>query len=645
MDLLPGTVIPMSYSNNSIAEAIAPAGSASTEFNLPKTQVNIDALEVAHSMTSDTTIPYQKLSARLIQNGRELIQDGFAIVEEASRFYKVVIYGGNLDFFETIQGLKLRDLTSLEQYDHIWNLLNVADSRANTSGYIYEIIDWSKDGEFMDNLSNKVDPRMMFHSIFVHTIIDAIFTEADFNKSGDILDNSRYKAMTAPVVNSLVSDALKDDRKVIAQFQVPAETRPHGIGAIGFDGITITPVKLRNNTLGDIYDFWTSMNVLADSVSYSTWGYTSPVTGEFKIEFSGHHRQTENIFYGCSLQVWRVKPSGLVTIIITKPITDSQISFDIKTTFRMDQGDKVIIQLVAGGTFPVSQFPLAFIGSPLIDIRPTTDKNIYNTKISAMDNLPDMTQIEFIKSVAKVFGIIFQTNSFTKTVEFKQFKDIYDNVPNAKNWTSKLDLNVSNKAPVIKYHPKGYSQSNVMKWTNEVSGTLREELGEGIIAVDDKSLSEENTLIQIPFSATEMSKKLIDLDVPVIRFLKLGVPQGAIQPRLLIHKSFSVTIIYDDTVDSGIANNDIPLCYFQLEDEEFNLGFDDSLLDDFYNEFGFFLDKFKQLEAFYNLDENDIAELDFFTPVYDDYFKNYFFISKIDKFIAGRSTKTELIRL
>lgn len=647
MDLLPGTVIAMSYANNFIAEAIAPAGSASNQFNLPKTQPNIDALEAAHSINSDTNIPYQKLSVRLIQNGRELISDGFAVVEESSRFYKIILYGGNLDFFEIIKGRKLRDLTSLAQYDHIWNFLNVATSRGNASGYIYPIIDWNDDDTFMDNITNKADPRVMYHAIFVHTIMDAIFTEAGgFNKSGDILNDSRYLQMIVPIVDSIQSDTLKDDRKVIAQFNPSTAIFPHNIGNIGFNGITITPVILTNNTLGDIYNFWTAMAVVADGVSYSTWGYTAPVTGNYNVQFTGHHRQTENIFYACSLQLWKVKPSEAKTVISESPITISQVPFDINTSFRMDQGDKMIIQLVAGGTFPASQFPLAFIGSPLIDIRPVTNRNVYNTKISAVDNLPNMTQTDFIKSIAKIFGIIFQTNSFTKTVEFKQFKNIYDNIPNAKNWTDKLDMNTTNKQPVLNYHPKGYAQSNVFKWTNEVSGTLDEKLGQGEILINDESLDNETDLIVVLFSATEMSKKLIDLDVPVIRFLKLGVPKGSIKPRILIlDKTSSVIVQYNDTVDSGNVGNNVPLCYFQLTGKSFNLGFDDSLISDSYNEFEFFLNKFKRLTAYYSIDENDIAELDFFTPIFDDHFKHYFFIDEINNFITGRSTKIKLVRL
>jgi len=399
----------------------------------------------------------------------------------------------------------------------------------------------------------------------------------------------------------------------------------------------------------DTYGFMTFTNIFpidANPSGLTTFIFTAPVTGSYSVQFTGKHSQSENVFFPVFLQLWKIKPDLTKDVVGDSEITISVVSFNIDTTFSMDEGDVLTPIVIAGGAFPVSAAAHAFIDDAFLTITPLAPKNIYNTLISAGDNLPDMSQTDFIKSIAKIFGIIFDTNSFTKTVEFKGFKTTYKRIPKAVDWTNKLDANTTNKNPVIIYHPKGYAQRNIFKWTNDTSLTLDEKLGEGEIIIDDKSLDEEKILIQVPFSATEMTKRLIDLDVPIIPFLKLGLPKGAQRPRLLImERTSSVTIVYDDTVDSGSVNNNVPLCYFQLPGKTFNLGFDDSLITDNYAEFLFFLDKYKQLEAFYNLDENDIAELDFFTPVYDGNFQHYFFISKLNNFIEGRSTKAELIRL
>lgn len=648
VSLPPDLVIAMSYSANFIAEVIQPTGSASNQFSLAKTQSNQLIFEGADSINSDTDIPYRKLSARLIQNGRELIQDGFVIMEESSLFYEVVVYGGNLDFFERIQGKKLRDL-DLSDFDHIWNFQNVANSRQHQEGYIYPIIDWSDDQAFIDNETNQIDTRTMYHAIFNHTIVERIFSEVNFAKDGDLLDTEEYKNIVIPIVDSIQSDALKDDRETISILQGGTGQRIAQLltGNSTSNAVTRVPL-LMTLDLKDVYQFFTfRTDWFTNLGTFSTHAYLAPVTGRYTIKFTGRTYQTENIFFVSILQLWKVKPSGVRTIVGSISMTVSQVPFEVDTTVTMDEGDFLTPIVVSGGTFPVSAQSYSFIIDPRLEIVPQTAKNIYKTKISAGDNLPEMSQTDYLKSIAKVFGIIFQTNSFTKTVEFRQFKDIYANIPIARDWTKKRDSNNTNKQTVINYHPDNYAQENVFKWSNEVSPTLAEELGEGSIFVADETLPDKTTLIEIPFSATETDKRLVDLDVPIIRFLKLGLPKSTVKPRMLVIRKEvnDVTVTYKDADASGQAGNDIPLCYFQLPGQSFNLGFDDSLIADNYSDFKFFLDKFKKVEAWYNLDENDIAELDFFIPIYDDNFKHYFFISKIEKFVAGRSTKVELIRL
>jgi len=633
-DLPVGTVIAMSYATNFIGEFIAPTGSNSNQFNLPKTQQNTDIFETAQSINSDTDVPYRKLPVRLLQNGRELISAGFAVVNETAQFFKVVVYGGNLDFFEEIKGKELRDL-DLSEFDHIWNFANVANSRGFTEGFIYPIIDWNEDEAFMDNLTNKVDPRTLFHAMFVHTIVTKIFEDAGFNKTGNILNDAGYLEMVVPVVDSLVSDTLKADRKTIAQRVFPNASESF----VSSPSTTLTfAITMPDTSLGDVYGFWTQKNFPTDFGTFNTFGYTSQATTKYSIKF-----RTKIISTGPtgSVEVWQVKPSGTRTILISINIPGpTSFTSSDETEVELEEGDNILVMLVVIGSGTI------FVTDPRIQIEPISNRNIYNTLISAGDNLPDMSQTDFIKSIARIFGIIFQTNSFTKTVEFRQFKDIKGNIPNAVNWTKKLDKNTTNKEATISYHAKGYARRNILKWTNDKSLTLNDELGEGVIIIKDESLPEEKVLIQIPFSATEMTKKLLNLDVPIIKFLKLGVPKGGVKPRMLImNRTSDVTIEYNDTIDAGTAGNNIPLCYFILDTETFNLGFDNSLIDDNYDDFNLFLDKYKKLGAFYLLDENDIADLDFLTPVYDDNYKHYFFISKLDKFIEGRSTRTELIRL
>src|SRR3990167_9101495 len=169
VQLYPGGTVAMSYSANKISEAIRPSGSYSNTIKAPKTQVNIDIVEAADSLNSDTDLPYTKFACRLVQDGQELISDGFAILVQSVKDYEFVCYGGNLDFFDKIKDKKLSDL-NFSGLDHLWNLSNVIASRVNTGGYIYPIIDWNSDGAYMNNTAATVDVRTLNPAIFQHTI-------------------------------------------------------------------------------------------------------------------------------------------------------------------------------------------------------------------------------------------------------------------------------------------------------------------------------------------------------------------------------------------------------------------------------------------------------------------------------------------
>ena len=648
-DLYPNAKIPMSFSVNKIAEAIRPSGSFSNQFKLPKTQNNINIFEVADSLNSNTNIPYLKLQCRLIQNGRELISDGFAIIEQSAKDYEVVCYGGNLDFFEKIKDKKLSDL-DLSSLDHEWILSVVAASRLR-SDYIYSIIDWNSDGAYMNNVDNKVDARTLFPSVFQNWLVDKIIAEADFNSSGLILSDNKYLSELIPVFNNNVDDKTK---KALT------------VKIINTDATTYSPstVNIIEGVVIEQQDI--SWNLPSLMTQTTKKGYEVKHDCKLKINIKFDWTKTggnatfnftslfSTSFFHFLGQVNLVGSSGSVDTEFNGNAT--KLYFHPGT--QQKRGDFLQFYLANGsGSVTLSNLEITIaptewnclsadgLNFPKVNLNLYSTSANYSPKLySFYDALPDMTQSDFIKFVAQKYGIIFQTNSFTKTIVFKQFKEIYDNIPIAKDWSGKLHINEKINPPRIKYHPQ-FSQENILKWLNDTDNGVGSKLGEGKILVQDESLSKEKDLIQLPFSATEMVKRLGDKDVPLIEFLELGSPKSTLKPRCLILDRQNFSLNYSDGGSSTEFTTDIPMCYYQLSNKTFNLGFDNSLIADNYNEFTFFLDKYKEVEAFYLLDENDIFELDFFIPFYDDYFKHYFMITKINNFIAGKPTKVTSIRL
>lgn len=188
IDLLPGKPIPVTYSANDLAELKNRQSNFTRRFKIPMTHNNREVLELSEQLNSNTNFPYQQHSARLIQDGIQLIPDGIFELKRSARDFTGQIISGNADLFDKMDGKNIREL-DLSEFNHIWNVQNALDSRTNIDGYVYALINYGgiNDPQFGFDISNT--PA----SVFLHTVIERIISEAGFtleglNLAGDFLN-------------------------------------------------------------------------------------------------------------------------------------------------------------------------------------------------------------------------------------------------------------------------------------------------------------------------------------------------------------------------------------------------------------------------------------------------------------------------
>jgi uncharacterized protein YqkB len=76
-----------------------------------------------------------------------------------------------------------------------------------------------------------------------------------------------------------------------------------------------------------------------------------------------------------------------------------------------------------------------------------------------------------------------------------------------------------------------------------------------------------------------------------------------------------------------------------------NIGFDDRLIDDYFAFVDTFVDGTKAITVSMLLDAEDINTLDPFLPVYIQRYGSYFFVNRVNSWIANKPCKVELIRI
>jgi hypothetical protein len=246
--------------------------------------------------------------------------------------------------------------------------------------------------------------------------------------------------------------------------------------------------------------------------------------------------------------------------------------------------------------------------------------------------IPDIKQSELLATYLKLTCSLIQVDEVNKVVNIIPFEKLNDNIANALDWSNKLDLT---DTPQITFAVDGYAQRNLCTWQYDerIDPNQNATFANGVIALDDQNLDDEQDLIEIDFSASTQA-------------LTGGLIVADLQIFNDDAKFNDVAFTYTDGTTNNAQTTDILLTHFQ-KSSEINLGFDDNLIPTFYQAFIDVLDKAKIVTCLLRLNASDINQLDLTIPVYIEYFNSYFYVSKISGYNPNRnvSTLVELVKL
>lgn len=566
--LSPESDIALSYQINNVASVKDIRGNNSNTFSVPLSAETRRALGFSDEITSASKAAYRKLPARYYQNGVDLLRGGgIAIIQESRTLERVAdieVYSGNLDFFARIDSLKLGDLKTLSAYNHKWDANSVVSSQNNTAGFIYPIIDY---GDLLST-GNQLRSDRLFPAMYVHTIVTAIFREAGFIPVGAVLSSDLYLNLILPFSNAkpYVPADFGKDRSFRASTIAYQRISDGGVGSndIEVDLILDNIDDERLNYFGGKFGYdpitglYTATDNFNANISASTYvrvEVTSQVTtvdawlrlfiNNIEI-INGHEHYGPSLSaggefktIGFSLENYPIKTGDVLRLHLSGDVGNfSSVEF-------------IILKEDAPSGATATYFKLA-----------VTDTLQYGGDWNAVQNLPDLTQTEFLKNIAQIECVIFQTNSNGNTVQVRQFDEIANNAANAKDWSNKLDLSRESRLT----YRLDYAQQNKLKYKEE-EGVIVEGAN-GIIYVDDTTLPLSKDYFTMAFGATMMVKKLGGLDIAQILLFEKGELKSKVAPRILImsraasvsgtdilRDAINVTTVYMGTSESSVITD------------------------------------------------------------------------------------------
>lgn len=600
-------------------------GNYTNGFDIPLTAVNKRILKWPTILPVQSRTVYEKLDAILLVNGIQS-NPGFLIVIDANEDTAYcTFYSGNTDFFDALGDGNLNDLNYTE-LEHNWDLNSVFSSKVNTNGYVYPIVELSSTtaNNTLPYTDYVIKADWLRPAVFMPFILEQIGNYTGYTLIVNNAFSQRINAELILVTNkNLVHTQQWCDEQIFNAKIDAAQAFSDG------DEYVIHYADITSNP----------------ALNFDGQYYTVPADG--KYSFSCSFRTTASLLSPPhEVVITREDTAGIKTKLCRKFFSFGNLSGSMSTGIvELKQYDKVYVVLYAGLAGDIEDDSFAINSFSCIEIRESSIN--FGSTFQFEGNMPNITLKDFIKALCQRYNLLLFADVQNKIVEFIGFNTLYNNMAYALDWSDKLEYNSAQ----ISFHTDSFNAKNTFKYLQQTDEA--EFKGAGSLVIMDQTLPNKEIEINQPFAYTPMIARLNGKMVPHVKLFTFDDTDATkyelqnISPVILYHHTYmpETPLVYQYNDDTLSDSNAEPFAWFTLHDKPFNLGFDDSLINDNYIELSEILNNYKKVEALFNLSANDVFNFDFKKPIYLKQFASYFYVNRIIDYVPQKLTKVELIKL
>lgn len=598
-------------------------------FKIPLTENNQHVYQHANNIRSDGKIPYQKISAKILQSGLEVISDGVHNIVRASDAFEVYILSNAAAFFEVIGNKKLSELNFIG-INGSWADSAIENYRLATSGIVAPVMDYGN----YNGSTNTMDVAKYLPSIYYHTLIEKIFTGAGYQPLGAIFTDAKYLkqivAYSRPEFR--YDEAFVNTRHASARVATSQSIPTPGAGVNVVFGDTV---------IQDETGYWNGVDryivTEPDPAAAGKALFAMDILVVLDITVTGVGTVDIDLLSSGSVITLSNKGTGVYTIN-SKDFSLGDVAFII------NEGSTSRVRIKTNsGTPSVTVNAGSIVFNPLYYVGTGSSGFVYFNHL-----MPDILQKDLIKDFLVTFGLIMVEKE--KNITCKSFKEIIQSKSTAKDWTQKRSMGQRDN---ITFIVSEYAQNNYFRYTpnedafNHSGGVMlkiNKDTGLGIFTVPNENLPIGKTIYESPFSAT--------LTEFLGGIMMARIPVGVVGSRqefnnepgmrkLLVRNKYSYEpgVYYFSLVT---PKTDYLVAYFESPDESFTMSWQ-QFLTDWYTDLIASLQNAKIVTRSYMLDEIDILSLDFLSPVFDT--DSYYLINEVKNFVPGKLTQVELFKI
>jgi len=271
----------------------------------------------------------------------------------------------------------------------------------------------------------------------------------------------------------------------------------------------------------------------------------------------------------------------------------------------------------------------------------------YGSAVTPRLHLPNMTQIDFIKMICNMFGLIPDFIPRDRRIRFWNYSDLYDNIPVARDWSAYL----SERDDEVEFKFGDYAQNNYLKYRE--SEDVIPNNGQGIMQVDDETLPIKKDILEVPVSTCDevtiattlpmtVSRIAFNIfDDPTLADFQQYKQEDGIDARIVYCKEATgrlFTLWDDDAMSVNDVDIDDPKIISSHE-----VAFSSLVVN--YAYLSRMLTKTNLRRAKFNLPVYEVACLKHYIPIYLSQYKAYFYVNKINNYVPGKLCTIDLIKL
>lgn len=616
VDISPDTKITLNFNSNVFGDISKIQPSNSLTISLPKTPTNSKVFGMPAVVGGSSIAPYRRWNAELYVNGVSVVNTAYAVLLSVGDSYEIALYWGVVTALSTLKdsGKTLADIIEVleiqyggENWWQSWEggygktLEGVANSGLINAVYEAGIED------LLNNTTARAQAALL-PSVRASWIWDNIVADNNLNITKPSVFSTWLGRLAIPFITHKVNNAIEDKCEFLkVNYRTTSANGPYTCKAT-FHTLRTTPAT---NPYSEYEQKVVSLKMNNRSVDFDAVIYraTQAHTATFMLMLTVE-KSYEIGSYRVGFELYNSQGTAKYTNLAYENSHAEQI--EVTHTFDLSEGDYVVA--TAEGIFK----DITILSSTmLVDVAASEEDQVMGGMINTRDNLPDISQLEFVKAMCAMYGL--WATLVDGVVYLVRFANFYNQTP--IDWSHKLVGTDDSDAANTTYMLADYAQMNMLRYKDD--DTVKVDAS-GALVVDNETLDAVKDMVQLPFAATDGNTiphlKWKDDDSTTGEVEEVGVEQRV----MLLRESISI--------DAHTAS----LTFDGLKFSQ--------LIPEYYNTWQKIMRNPIVIEEKVQLSEIDIKTLDFRKPIYLQKYGAHFVVDKV-QWSEGEPSTVTLVKL